>query len=282
MSNRFARLTQLFVVGKAVPLPGDDGYLWVQALNNYQRQECLTDARVARARIITALKQDGKQRDVIWGRFNEFGREAMIEELAKERSVKKMGEYLADMRSDPDWKERMEFTLRTDEDDVATPLTPEEQTYLSRVNDEIIAEMNRREAEEHDFVEHRLSDLTDEEIVDEYCDEWFEGRGGDLASAEYKLTELWYTARWCDAPPAPDADTPIDHSRCNGHQVKVFENRTDVKTAPSDLITLINQALADLNGVAGDTRDPKDSGSPDSSSSSSSTPSEPAESPPST
>lgn len=281
MTNRFARLTHLFVVGKAVELPGN-GYLWVQALNTYQRTEALTDGRVARARLITALKEDGAQREVITGRFHEFGRAAMIEELSRERSVKKMGEYIADLRSDPEWKERMEIVLRTDEDDTATPLTPPEQEWIAKVNDDILAEMNRREADEFDFGKEHLDGLDDEGVIDEYCDEWFEGRGGDIASAEYKLTEMWYAARWCEATPPPSDDVELDHSRCNGHQIKVFDTRKEVKDAPIDLISLITAALAELNEVGVDVKDPKDSGSPQDSSSSPSTPSGPAESPPST
>jgi hypothetical protein len=281
MSNRFARLTQLFVVGKAVELPGND-YLWVQALNTYQRQEAMTDARVARARIITALKSDGAQREVIIGRYHEYGREAMIEELCRERSVKKIGEYISDMRADPDWKERMEIVLRTDEKDTAVPLTVEEQEYIATVNAEILAEMNKREQDEFEYLQQKFADLDEDEVIDEYCGEWFDGRGSDLAQAEYKLTELWYATRWCDATPPASPDEELDHSRCNGHEVKVFENRPDVKTAPEHLIALITAALADINEVGADSKDPKDLARRPASSSSPSTPNEPAESQPST
>lgn len=271
MSSRFRRLTELFVNGKAVDLT-DGTYLWVQALNSYQRDECVSDAQVARSRLVMALREKGDERLKIEGRYFESGKVAMVQDLAAHRSSAKMGEYVEDMRADPEWSERMDILLRTDDSDTAKPLTLEEVELLSRVNRAVMDEMSKRENEEQAFLVQKYEKMPDDELIDEWTDDWLEGRGGEIASAEYKLTEIWYATRWCNATPT---DGDLDHSGCDGHREKVFENRAEVRDVTDDLKRLIISTLTDLN-LAGN--DPKGSASAANSSRSSPTPSEAEES----
>ncbi len=118
--------------------------------------------------------------------------------------------------------------------------------------------------------------MSDEEFIDVWVEEWLDRRGSDLATAEFRLTELWYATRYCDAVMQ---DGALDHTRCEGHRVPVFESKLDARSAPQELQELLRSALDELN-LAG--RDPKDSDSPPSSSDSLPSPSAEAESTPST
>lgn len=267
MSSRFRRLTDLYVNGKAVPLT-DGTHLWVQALNSYQRDECVSDAQVARSRLVMALRENGTERIKIEGKYYEAGRDAMIADLAIHRATAKMGTYVDDMRADPEWKERMDILMRTDETDTATPLTLEEVALLATVNQAIMDELAKREKEEVDYLTQSLSKLDDDEIIDEWTEDWLENRGGEIAQGEYRLTEVWYATRWCTATVIDGAE--LDHSTCDGHQQKVFETRQHVRDVPSELLTLIHAGLTELNVVGSD---PKDSASVENSSKSSPTPS---------
>jgi cell division septation protein DedD len=274
--NRFRRLTELFVVGAPVPL--DDGtYLWVQALNSYQRDECISDAQVARSRMVMALRTHGDERTKIEARFYELGREQSIEELAQLRMQSTVSQIIETLRDDPEWKERLAILLRSDTGDTAEAMSLEELALLKQINEDVMAEMGRREEDEKDYQKSTLNGLTDEEIIEEWLGEWLETRGNSIASGEYKLTELWYATRFCNA--TLDEDGVFDHSGCEGHSEQVFETRQDVRGAPEPLINLITSVLVDLNLVG---RDPKDLARPTSSSGSSPTPSAAEESTPST
>lgn len=276
MKQRYRRLTELFVQGKAVKMP-DGGYLWVQVVNSFERDECLSDAQVSRARLIMALRNQGDERVKVEGRLHEVGREEFISDLAQARAAGKASEIAEDMRDDPEWKERMLILLRTDFNQAAAPATEEEKQVMEKIQAEVVNEMVRRELDEQELSQRKLARLGDEELVDEWVDEWLERRGSGLATAEFRLTELWYASRYCEAVPGEDSD--LDHGRCEGHRERFFETKNDARSAPTALQDLLREALDELNMVGSD---PKDSDSPTNSSDSSPTPSEPGESTPST
>lgn len=281
-SSRFRRLTDLFVNGKAMSLPAlpdgrPSGYLWIQVINSYERDECLSDAQVARSRLVLALKDDGDERIKMQARLAQMGREALTQQLADLRVAGKTGEIATEMRSDPEWKERVEIVLRMNDDEGAVPPTPEEMRADAKINAEVLEEMARREDAEREYQIRTFNRLSDEDFLEEWVTEWIDRRGTTRAAAEYRLTEVWYATRWCEAQPTEDGE--LDHSRCEGHRSRVFETKADARAADDTLVEMIKDVLADLN-IGG--QDPKDSGSPTSSSDSSPTPSEQGESSPST
>lgn len=275
--QRYRRLTDLFTVGRVVPMP-DGSNLWVQAINTFERDEAISDAQVARARIILALKQNGAERIKVDGRLAELGNAVLADELARSKSERKASDYADEMRVDPEWKERMEIVLRSDWEEAAKPPEPEELALLTRLNQEVIAEFAHRQEEEFNFLTNRYLAMTDEELLDEWVEEWLDRRGSELATAEFRLTEMWYATRYCDAKVDPDSGE-ADHEPCEGHGDRVFESKADARSAPEELQQLIRSALDELN-LSG--RDPKGSDSPPNSSGSSPTPSEPGEFTPST
>jgi hypothetical protein len=276
LNQRFRRLTDLFVRGKAVPMP-DGTHLWIQVINSFERNEAISDAQVARARIVLALRQDGRERIKVEGRLAEIGKDMMATDLAQAKAELKTPDFAEEMRVDPEWSERMEIVMRTDWDTAAMPATEQEQLLMDKVNAEVLAEFAKREADEAAFLQRSYDRMTDDEFVDVWVEEWLDRRGSDLATAEFRLTELWYATRYCDA--VDNGAGVLDHTRCEGHRVPVFESKTDARSAPQELQDLLRSALDELN-LAG--RDPKDSDSPQSSSDSPPPPSAEAASSPST
>lgn len=275
MSQRFRRLTDLFVTGKAVRLP-DGSHLWVQAINAYERDECVSDAQVARARLVLALRENGSERAKIEARMAERGRDAMVIDLAAAKTEAKYGDVVADIEADPDWRERVEIMRRHDPAQAAAPMTEEEEALVRKINDDWFAEIARRIDDEQSYQVRHYTRVDDEELLADYLDAWLERRGSDVAAAEYSLTEMWYASRYCEAT---EDDGALDHSRCEGHPTRVFDTKGDARSAPDPLRDLLMSALTEL-AMAG--RDPKGSDSPASSSDSSPTPSERAASTPST
>lgn len=278
MSNkqRFRRLTDLFVRGKSVRMP-DSSYLWVQALNDFERDEALNDAQIARARLVMAMKSSGSERLKAQARLAEVGRVQLEEELAEKKTTAKAADFINGMRADPEWKERMDIVMRTVWEEEAKPATDEEVAFMAQLNQEVLDELVKREQDERDYQMRQVESLSEDELVDAWVEEWLDRRGSERATAEYKLTELWFATRYCAAT-GEDLET-LDHSRCEGHHEQVFADKAEARSVPDELSGLLRSAL-DTLGMDG--TDPKDSASRPPSSDSSPTPSEPGESTPST
>jgi len=276
MRSRFRRLTDLFVEGQTVLMP-DGSNLWVQTINAFERDECLSDAQVAKARLVMALKNNGEERLKVEARFFEKGRDRLIEDLAGNGAAKKVPDFMEDLRDDPDWSERMNILLRTDPDETSKPLEPSELELIDQLNMQILAELNIREVAEHDFLVRKYSAATDEDVIESWVDDWLDKRGGAIANSEYQLTEMTYATRYCNAVRTDDGD--LDHDVCEGHVEPFFASKADARSVPQALALLITAAIAEVNMVG---RDPKGSGRPTSSSASPPTPNAVEESPPST
>ncbi len=276
MRARFKKITDLFTVGREVELP-DGSLLWVQALNQYERDDVMSEATLARSRIVMALKNHGDERVRVEGHFHESGREEIIRELALQRAEKAASKLGDRIRDDPEWRERMDILDRTDLTDTAAAPTDEERALIFQINSEFFGELQRRRQEEQELAKLELERLGAEELQEKYFDAWLDVRAGKIANDEYALAEMATAARYCDA--VREGDGGWDHSGCGGHNDRVFENRQEAKAAPAGLLDVLRDALMQL---AWSERDPKGSGRARGSSGSSSTRSEEEASTPST
>lgn len=270
--TRFRRLTDLFVDGTAIPV-GDGTYLWLQALNAFERDEAAHDAQMARARLAMALREDGDERRKIEARLEVVGREQFIENLASAKADAQFPTLSARLEDDPEWREKIEIIRRTDFASNAST-TEQERQLVTNLMAEWSAELERRIDDEIEFQKRRYADAGDDDLLHDYLEVYMDRRGDDVAAAEYSLTETWYAARYCEATAGQGEGDVLDHAACNGHTERVFATKADVKAAPDRLRALIQEGLQTL---AMNMRDPKDSGSQQSSSVSPPTPNEEAE-----
>jgi hypothetical protein len=257
---RRRRVTDLFVHGREVALPGG-GFLWVEVLNSFQRQEALQAAQVAKARLVMALERDGRERIQVQARLAEFGRDAFIGDLVDDELSQRTAQIVTRIHDDPDWKERIDVLTGTDVSDTATPLTDAEQALLAALSVEYLAEVDARKADEHEFLTRMFGAFDDEELIERYAKAWAERKGALLSAAEYRLTELWYATRFCSG--VLNLDTAeVDHGACDGHGEAFFAAREDVRSAPDELRDLLSEALG---AVGMGPRDPKGSDRPEGS-----------------
>lgn len=269
--QRFRRLTDLFVDGLAVPV-GDGTFLWLQALNAFERDEAVSDAQVARARLVMALKGKGDERAKIETRLIAVGRDQFVTDLASAKADSRYSVILARLEDDPEWSEKVNILRRSDFVNNSSAML-EEQELLNTLLAEWSEEVDRRLKDEVDYQRRTLENLDDESLLEEYVDAYMERRGDEVANAEFGLTETWYSTRFCNALPGDGSEAELDHASCDGHKERVFETKADVKAAPDRLRVLIREGL---NKLAMSLRDPKGSGSPQSSSASPPAPSVPA------
>jgi hypothetical protein len=275
--SKYKRIPELYVQGTELVFK-DGTVMWLQVLNPFEADEARHDAQVARSRIVMALKSEHgspermKAEAAFWG----DGRDSSIERMADAKASEKLLEITENIRSDPEWKERLEVLDRSEEL-IIRPPEDVERAYLDATNTEYLTEINRRLDEERAFHRMRLTALVDVELIEDYIDLYIDRRGGELAMAEYALTQMWYAARACEGVQLDDG--AWDHGACEGHQVQVFERKAEVRGQPEDLQDLISDGLRALEMTV---REAKNSARQGSSSASLPLPSEPAESTPST
>lgn len=273
-SARFRRLTDLFVDGTEISV-GDGTYLWLQSPNSFERDECISDAQVARARLVMAMRENGDERIKLEARAETVGRDAIIEDLAGAKADSRYVQLVSRLEDDPDWREKLTIIRRTDFDTNSSN-TPAEQQLVARLMQEWTDELAKRLEDEVAYWRDHYVRATDEDILADYIEAWLSRRGDEVAQAEYTLTEIWFATRYCDAT---EVDGKFDHSGCNGHAERVFASKAEVKGTPDRLQKLLAEGLGKL---AMSLRDPKGSPNPQSSSESLPPPNEEAESTPST
>lgn len=267
--ERLKKLHDLFVRGEHVKLP-DGSYLWVQVLNNYERDDCLSAAQVARSRMVMALREKGDEGIKVMGHIGEVGYPAIVQELADVKIEDSLFRAANAVRDDPDWKERMEILDKTEDEE---SLSDEERDLITKLQLEFMAELDRRREEERELAVEEYQSMSDEELEEEYLKAWLDKKGGAAAQRIHGLWEVVYATRYCD-----EVGDNVDPHRCTSAGERVFESVEDVRHLPEELQQLIRGSLVRL---AMSERDPKGLGNRPASSDSSASPNEPEVSMPS-
>lgn len=274
--EKYKRLPDLYVRGIEVEL-ADGSLIWMQALNPLERDEAQHDSLVARGRLAMALRSEhaSEEREKVTGGFWSEGRVAAIRQLVAIKVDEHLMEAVQSVRNDPEWKERIEILDR--QSDMVVPPEESEQKLLDEINDSFVAEVSTRQEIEREYLLSTYDKREDNDLIDEYFDVYIERRGNEVAIAEYQYAELWFAARCCEA--FLQADGEYNHDACEGHQVQVWESKSEIRALPEDLTELLRGGMSDL---AMDLRTAKNSVRQGSSSGSSPLPSEVEESTPST
>jgi hypothetical protein len=265
--DRFKKLNDLFIKGRHVDLP-DGSHLWVQVLNTYERDDCISAAQVARSRLILALKNKGEESTKVMAHIAEVGYEEIARDLAEVKTEDSYFKSANQIRDDPDWKERMEILDKTEVEDI-DKLVDEEKELLSTIQQEFMAELDKRRDEERELARHEFQMMTDEELEEAFLDAWLDKKGSLAGQLEYQRHEVAFAARYCDEEGEVEPDV------CKARGERVFDEVEQVRHAPQDLIDSIRTIVQELS--MGE-RDPKDLASTLDSSASLPMPNEPAES----
>lgn len=271
---KYRRLPELYVAGTELVLK-DGAVMWLQVLNPFQTEEARHDAQVARSRLVMALKEHGSAEmafveAALWQDGEAGARARLVEDKCNEAIAK----IVNDIRDDPDWKERLDIMDRSD--DTAT-LEDSEKALLTEIQLAYVGAIQKAMDSERDYFTSKYSDADRQTLLDEYSKIYIDRRGAELATAEYRVVEIWYGARVCEG--THDESGTWDHSACEGHQVQVFESKAEVRQLPTDLSDLLSTAYDELSMSI---RDAKDLDRLASSSDSSRQPSAAEESTPST
>lgn len=275
--QKYKRVPDLYVVGTEHKLR-DDTIVWLQVLNPLQRDEAQHDAQVARSRLIMALKSGhgSDERTKVEAAFFDDGREGAVRRLVNASLATHLVKTVDSIKSDPDWKEKLEIMDRSDEL-LARAAEDVERKLLTDINHEYVEEVTRRQNEEEAYLEKKFREFTDEQLIADYVELYVGRRGADVAAAEFMLTEIWYAARVCEG--VEMAPGEYDHSECENHVLQAYETKAEVRSLPEDLQQELAGVMQTLNMSVFDAKNSDRQGS---SSGSSPLPSAPEGSTPST
>lgn len=260
--SRYRRLMDLYVTGTEVELL-DGSVLWMQVLNPFERDEATHDAQVARARVALALREpDSEEMAKVRSIFAELGPDACIQQLLETKRVTVSAQCADEMRVEEEWRETSDLLMRATS--LATTATPEELEVLARAANRYMEELTKRVTAQLDHEQHEYEQLGTDALRDEYEEWWLERRGGEVALAEYKLTEMWLASRACAGVKGPDG--AYDHGACDGHRVRVFDSKDEVRGLPQSLQEVLLEGLAKLEMSERDARFSRRQGSSSASS----------------
>ena len=250
--EKYKRIPDLYTLGTELVLE-DGNVIYMAALNPLQKDEAHHDASVARARLVMALKSDhaSDERAKVTAQFIQDGKDLAVLKLVNAKLNQNLVKLASQIQNDPDWTERLEILERSS-DLLANPAEQSERELLEQLNNDYIAEFQRLQDIEREYETARLETMNDDELIAEYIELYLEHRGGEVAVAEYNLTEAWYAARCCEG--VQIGETDWDHSRCENHQVQVYATKTEVRSLPEDLQLLFIRTMAQLNMSVRDAR----------------------------
>lgn len=265
--EEFKRVTDLFVEGEEIVLDESKPTLvWVNKLNSFEREEAQRDGQAARARVITALRDLESNEYAIFeanlGSMNDDSiREAMVNAKSNDHFIA----AVESMRSDPEWKDRLEGRTRVTDD-----MSDEEKAAVDKLNADYADELSRRvEGRRTGYLMELQNTMQSAQLKEAYREQWLQDRSFSAYQREYIKTQLYFSVRVCKAIKAGDQ---WDHSGCDSHRKRALDDRTEVPLLPDKLLSLLSEAS---NRVQVGGRDARFSGALASSSGSSAQPSEP-------
>jgi hypothetical protein len=259
---KYKRIPDLYVQGTEHRLR-DGTPLWLQVLNPFEADEARHDAQVARSRLMMALREVGSDEfDLLRGNFLRYGRDGVVNLLAEHASNTAMMEAVNDIKQDPDWRERVEIMERSEEI-LAKPAEEPERELLSKINQEWLTELGDRAKAAHELEEELLQPLSDDELWERYREHYIETRGNEVGVAEHQLTKVWYATRVCEGE---EAEGQWDHSACEGHELRVWDTKAEVRGLPEDLLNELSNALDEVDMSVGEAKNSDRQGSSSGSS----------------
>lgn len=272
MARRLRQVIDLYTEGATVVLR-DDLPVWVQPLNPFEQDTARNEANIAKSRVTLAIREhDEEEKLTVRTFFFEDGEDKARERLVDAKVNENATKVFTSIRTDPEWRERMQILDRGDEN-TAKPLGESEVELLQRIALEYSAELGKRLDSERDYWTSHYAGMDAESLWEDYFAWWIDRRAGEVMLSEFRQHQVLFGVRLCDATRL-DETSPWNHSACD-HKQCLFANHEELRAAPGALLQELFDAVDSLDMTVHDAKNSRRQGS---SSDSSPLPSEAAES----
>jgi len=212
-------MTDLFMVGAVLQVaPGE--VVWIKKLNQFEDGEARQDAMAARSRFTLTLRaDDSPQTASLRETVKRMDKDRLVEGIIASRYTRYMAEASTALHADPNWAERLNVLDRTDIEDTRL----DEAETINRINSEYLADLQARVREREQADREKLTNDDDEEVQTQYEESFIDSRAAAVYIGEYKLGQLAWAVRMCDATPPSGDDADWDHLGCTHERLYVDE-----------------------------------------------------------
>lgn len=239
-----ARLTQLFAEGAELVLetPSNEKIpIWIAKLNAFEEEQANQAGRVARARLINAIKDIGTPEfDVVQASKARASKVVMAEAILQSKEAPLFIEAMNDLRSDEQWRERIEIMEFSE----AETLDGVELQAHRKITAEFNAELLRRQKERLDDVRHDLREMSRADLEEQYEEAYLEQQGLAAFGIERARQHLYLAMRRCEAT-VPAEGEPWSHADCD-HQRMFLADPREVDRLPQPVRDKVENAYAQI------------------------------------
>jgi hypothetical protein len=239
--SRINKLLQLFAEGTLVELEAADETIlvWVAKLNPFEDEQANQAARVASARAQMAIKEvNNPEYDLFQSSIENLTDDSMRVGITDARSNNLFMEVIRDIRSDPEWHDRVELLELGDE-----PKDDVEREYMAKLNHEYSTELIKRHRERIEDLAHDLGMLQREDLVEQFRESYLEQRGFTIWSMERERQQIYLSMRECNAE--RDANGRWSHDACD-HRKFFLDKIGEVDSLPEFVRKRITEAYAEI------------------------------------
>lgn len=265
--SRLTKLTDLFQEGKCVAVrtaAGSEMPIWINKLSPFENEQCNHEGRIARARIMLAIREIGTpEADLFRASAESAKPDAIIQALLANKANEHLVKVIRELHSDPEWKPKLEVLEWSSEQVAALAEDDPQVQTLTKVLNEYQAEMDERTTFLRNELRMELQALPEAALREQFLESYIEEQGVRAFSREQQKSQVFYALRHCEA--TDHGEHTWTHENCE-HSRRWLADRDEVDQLPELLLTQIREAYDALNMPADVARF---SGGPASSSASS-------------
>lgn len=242
--SKIAKLSRLFVEGRELVFPSPDGdiVIWVQKLSTFLVEQCNHEGRVARARKMMEVREIGSSEfDLFQAQMLDATKDKLVAGLVQTKHDETFLQVLRDLRSDAEWRERIEVLEHSGEQVIGKPADDPENRLLASIavdyNQEVMKRVEQASAE----YKAELEALSEDELRDRWREHYIDTRGMQAFTATRMRYEVFNAMRDCKG--VKDSDGRWDHTTCN-HSRLFLDDIVEVAALPTPVLIQVQEALA--------------------------------------
>lgn len=247
-----ARLTQLFLEGTelVLPLPQVPGspkpepiVLWIAKLNAFEEEQANQAGRVARARLINAIREVGSDEwEVVQAQKGDALTSAMIMSIVQSKESELFLKAMSEMRSDEAWREKLEIMDQSDEAEL-TGIELEAHKKMRVEHTEALLDLHKQKM---DDLAHELGEMTREDVEEHFENAFLAEQGMAVFGMERARQHLYLCMRSCAATVPAGDNARWDHSSCD-HQLMYLASVQEASRLPQAIRDKVEDAYASIS-----------------------------------
>ena len=248
MGTRLAKLTDLFEEGAVAPLKTSDGtevVVWLNKLSPFENEQAAHEGRIARARIMLAIKEIGTPEADLFRLASEGASiESVINALLTDKDNERTVGVIRDIRADKKWKDRLETLEWSSEQLIGRADDDPEVKVIAKVLADYQAEIAKRTDRLRNQMRIELAAMPEDRLRQMHRESYAEQQGLNAFMREQSRSQIYYSMRMCEA--TRDANGRWQHKECD-HSQRWLDDRSEVDQLPESLLDQVQRAYDELN-----------------------------------